>query len=233
MVRRVAETLENLPSWQAVCRTWAQERAEAEARTRWQVADAAPIPYNYRWIHVQEVVKLAQWLARETGADLDVVTAAAWLHDICKSQPQHALRGAEEAGHILPTTDFPLAKIDQVVAAIRVHEGLVRPESAPPLQPVEAAVLWDADKLSKLGVQALLGSLITEAAPGLNLQERRQGAVEFVFRVFSRTAMSMNTEAADKEANRRYAAMTLVLNMWAQDEAFPAAESQPPGGERN
>jgi uncharacterized protein len=66
------------------------------------------------------------------------------------------------ARKILAATDFPQAKVAAVVDAIAKHVGL---ETRGPIEPLEAAVLWDADKLSKLGATIVLhgaGYLLAE-----------------------------------------------------------------------
>ncbi len=123
-----------------------------EAELRWGSAD---VPFNYRWEHVQAVVMLAVRLAELTGADRQVVEAAAWLHDICKRgrDDDHGRDGASAARQVLAQTDFPSGKIEAVADAIGKHVGLYADQ---PVEPLEAAVLWDADKLSKLGATAVL-----------------------------------------------------------------------------
>ncbi|MBP6440868.1 MAG: HD domain-containing protein, partial [Caldilineaceae bacterium] len=145
--------------WRTVCRRHAEQRATDEALDDWKAKSDKAVPFNYRWEHVQIVVGLALHLADLTGADREITEAAAWLHDICKGEPNHGAAGARAARILLEHTDFPAAKIDAVALAISLHVGLQRPPGAPPLQPLEAAVLWDADKLSKLGVQALAYNL--------------------------------------------------------------------------
>lgn len=212
-------TTHTTPAWRSVCKRAAQTAAEAEARAQWQTTDDEPIPFNYRWEHVQHVVGLACWLADETGADKEIVEAAAWLHDVRKSEPKHALRGAEAAAEILAETDFPQAKIDAVAHAIRRHEGLVRDEPEP-LTPLEAAVLWDADKLSKIGTQALVYALSTRYVKGRTLQERRMKNQRFLDDVLVRTVASMNTAPAQHLAAARLRENQLVMELWAADEAL-------------
>ena len=207
------------PAWRAVCRQQAQAAAEAEARAKWRVADDDMIPFNYRWEHVQHVVGLARWLATETGADAEIVEAAAWLHDVRKAEPEHALRGAEAAQEILAGTDFPPHKVDAVADAIRQHEGLYRDESTP-LTPLEAGVLWDADKLSKIGVQALIYALSTRYVCGQTLVERRTRNQRFLDDVLVRTVASMNTAPAQRLAAERLRQNQLIMDLWAADEAL-------------
>jgi uncharacterized protein len=173
---------------------------------------------------VQEVVDLACWLARATGADPEVAEAAAWLHDVRKEQSSHGVAGAEAARKILGETDFPPEKIDAVADAIRVHAGLYRAEGALPMQPLESALLWDADKLSKLGVHAIAFSLSQPRMVGKTLAARRVDAARFVMTVLNRTVTSMNTAPARRLAERRYAAMLAALESWATEER----EADPP-----
>ena len=105
-------------TWQERCRIEAQARAEAEVRARMQLSAGAAIPFNHRWEHVQRVAQMALWLADKTDADRDIVEAAAWLHDICKSEPNHGKAGAAAAEALLSVTDFPPEKIPAVADAI-------------------------------------------------------------------------------------------------------------------
>jgi uncharacterized protein len=139
------------PAWREVVHAAAQEAALADSRVHWHGNDVA---FNYRWEHVQAAVRLAIRLADLTGADREIVEAAAWLHDVAKPHSKrHGRDGAVAARQILARTDFPPEKIDAVADAVAKHVGLFTDAS---LEPIEAAVVWDADKLSKLGATAVL-----------------------------------------------------------------------------
>ncbi|MBP8291818.1 MAG: HD domain-containing protein [Caldilineaceae bacterium] len=204
--------------WRTVCRRHAEQRATDEALDDWKAKSDKAVPFNYRWEHVQIVVGLALHLADLTGADREITEAAAWLHDICKGEPNHGAAGARAARILLEHTDFPAAKIDAVALAISLHVGLQRPPGAPPLQPLEAAVLWDADKLSKLGVQALAYNLGMSFMRGLTLPQRRANLREFTESVLIRTVASMNTPEAGLIAQQRYEAMLAMLALWEREE---------------
>jgi uncharacterized protein len=207
----------------------AKAQAEQEGRAAWHLDDKQPVseaepepgreplPFNYRLEHVSQVVALAMRLARSLSADLEVIEAAAWLHDVRKQEPKHALAGAAAARTILAATDFPPDKVEAVVTAIRQHEGLYRPEGAPPLEPLEAAILWDADKLSKLGVQAVLTSLSTPHVFGKDMAQRWAYVAEFADKVLARTVESMNTKPARQMAGRRYRSTLAFLSLWARE----------------
>lgn len=209
-----------LPDWRVVCRQQAEKQATTESRKSWKVSSNKAIPFAYRWDHVQSVVSMARWLTVQTGADGDVVEAAAWLHDIRKGAPSHGPNGAREAKRILLGTNFPPEKVPSVVDAIARHVGLYRAPDQPPLTPLETAVLWDADKLTKLGVQALAYSLSMSFMRGLTLPQRRSNIVEFTHSVLVRTVQSMNTEPAQREAERRYDDMLAVLQAWQREQEF-------------
>ena len=204
--------------WRTACRMHAQEQALVEGRQLWKVNSAADIPFNHRWEHVRAVVRLSLWLAQEMGADPEIAEAAAWLHDICKGGASHGTAGAKEAKKVLDGTDFPPDKIPAVVDAIARHVGLYRAPESPPLEPLETAILWDADKLSKLGVQALAYNLGMNYLNGLDLVQRRRNMLEFTQAVLNRTVASMNTEPARRLAEQRYQAMVGVLEMWEEEE---------------
>ncbi len=138
-------------AWREAARARMYAATLAELRGR---LGTEQVSFNYRWEHVTTVVALALRLAKLTGADAEIVEAAAWLHDVCKFSHgnRHPQAGAAEARAFLPTTDFPPHKIEAVAEAIAEHMGLWRDE---PLTVLEAQVLWDADKLAKIGLTAV------------------------------------------------------------------------------
>jgi uncharacterized protein len=161
--------------------------------------------YNYRLDHVQQVVAVAKHIAREVEADMQIVTLAAWLHDIAKpgmgGVKNHGRLGAEKATKILRDLAIEEDVIEKVSVAIEKHVGLTLEE---PVQPLEAQVLWDADKIIKLGAIALVqyltdrvrihpGELMTQISIELN---------EFI-PLGEKIAKSMNTEVGRKMALER------------------------------
>ncbi len=100
--------------------------------------------------HVLRVAALAERIARAEGADVDVVVAAAWLHDLpSEGRENHAKEAAARAKHILEeNTDWPPERIENAVHAVRAHR--FRDRSVMP-RTLEAKVLYDADKLDAIG----------------------------------------------------------------------------------
>ncbi len=100
--------------------------------------------------HMLRVAALAERIARAEGADVDVVVAAAWLHDLPSNDREgHAEEAAKRARRILEEhTDWPQDRIENAVHAVRAHR--FRDRSVMP-RTLEAKVLYDADKLDAIG----------------------------------------------------------------------------------
>jgi uncharacterized protein len=116
-----------------------------QARRYYEGADAI-----HDFDHVLRVLALAERLAREEKADLEIVRAATLLHDVARGQgdrlvANHAHAGAEFAHQVL--AGHPPEKVEAVAHAVAAH----RFRSGPAPQTLEARVLHDADKLDAIG----------------------------------------------------------------------------------
>jgi uncharacterized protein len=104
--------------------------------------------------HVTRVYRMAEKLAEEEGADLEIVRAAALLHDAEGSAPagekrsEHHNHSAEFAAEVLENEGWSKTRIAAVQECIRGHR--YRNSGTPPAT-IEAKVLFDADKLDVLG----------------------------------------------------------------------------------
>jgi uncharacterized protein len=223
----IVPKMAELARWEEAVKEVACQAALADDRKRmgWARNDERMPPFAYRWEHVQQVVRCGRWLLSQVEADADIVIAACWLHDVAKCHPHHGQRGAEFARHFLPTTDFPTEKIETVAKAIELHEGFWRPalgwqkgepfRPALPLQPTSVALLWDADKLAKIGPTAFLQS---HPAYLFELQQKEQSTTtpqiisrnrRWVEITVPRIIASFNTEAAQRKAMELYPALQL------------------------
>lgn len=104
--------------------------------------------------HVERVHRTALYIGRLMKAKLDVLSAAALLHDIGRQAEManrgkicHAAKGAELARDILRDLNLPEEKIKDVVHCIETH----RYRSDNPPKTLEAKILFDADKLDSIG----------------------------------------------------------------------------------
>jgi uncharacterized protein len=108
--------------------------------------------------HVLRVVQLAEMLAQAEGANLEIVRAAALLHDSriqvsddssdAERRLEHHEVSAELAASFLKGLGWSQNRILAVQHCIRAHR--FRDEQTPPLT-IEAIVLFDADKLDAIG----------------------------------------------------------------------------------
>ncbi len=186
------------PAWETAVKRAMYQATINEAKRRYKTK--TPV-FNYRWEHVTAVVTLAEKLADLTGGDRDIVVAAAWLHDIRKDTGNdHPREGAIFALHFLPKTDFPAKKIKRVAYAIRQHMGLWRDK---PLTVLEAQILWDADKLTKIGLTAAVhwtaGSLAKGKPHNTRMLIKQGRAADWQ----EKTVASMHTKPAKKAAKKR------------------------------
>lgn len=129
------------------------EAAAAYARETYPAGD---------WPHITDVVTHGRWLARQTGADEEVVTLAAYLHDISRATmgPQeHNVKSAEIAREWLSERGYPAERIQLVAQAIVAH---MRPAVGPERESValEGRILYDADKIHRAQGIGLLGALV-------------------------------------------------------------------------
>jgi uncharacterized protein len=116
-----------------------------EARQYYTDTDAA-----HDFDHVLRVLALAERIGQAEGAAMEIVRAAALLHDVARAEEErtgacHAKVGAERARQIL--AGHPADKVEAVAQAIASHR--FRDEVVP--QTLEAKVVYDADKLDAIG----------------------------------------------------------------------------------
>lgn len=113
--------------------------------------------------HIERVYALCQQIGEKEGADMEILLAAALLHDSQGSHPQkgqrneHHLRSAEFADTILSEQGWAPERIQAVQHCIRAHRYRRGEGEAP--QTLEAKVLFDADKLDVIGAVGVVRAL--------------------------------------------------------------------------
>lgn len=98
----------------------------------------------------------------QEGVDQDALVMAAYLHDISTGvygKEEHHRRSAEMAAAFLREWGVPAERVAAVQAAIIVH-SFAAPAEERDLVPIEGQILYDADKISRLGGLAVVTSLI-------------------------------------------------------------------------
>ncbi|MGY5862813.1 MAG: HD domain-containing protein [Candidatus Thorarchaeota archaeon] len=192
-------------------------RTSTAAREEWLKAQQeSELPlFNYRYSHVSEVVAIAKHLAETMGADMDIVTTAAWLHDFAKpgmsGVPGHGEVSAQDAREILLKEGIDPDAVERICDAIRKHVGLTLDS---PLEPLEAQILWEADKLVKLGVTVFAHQIVymEQARPDFNLKDLADELRDYLH-LAERIAACMNTNRAHELARIRLNAMRSVSKL--------------------
>jgi uncharacterized protein len=121
--------------------------------------------------HIERVYAMAERLARAEGADLEIVRAAALLHDAEGSataggeegRAEHQHESAELAAKVLRAEEWPKERIEAVQHCIRAHR--FRDEREQP-QTLEAKVIFDADKLDVIGAIGVARTVAFDAVIG-------------------------------------------------------------------
>ena len=121
--------------------------------------------------HVVRVYRMADYLAKSEGADLEIVRAAALLHDAEGSataggdegRVNHHHASAEFAREVLQAEGWPEERIVAVQHCIRAHR--FRDNSEQP-QTLEAKILFDADKLDVLGAIGIVRTIAFDVIVG-------------------------------------------------------------------
>ncbi|WP_099469891.1 HD domain-containing protein [Konateibacter massiliensis] len=101
------------------------------------------------YYHIKAVVKNAVILAERYNADMEIVTIAAWLHDVASITDydlyeEHHIHGANMAKTMLEGMNYPAEKIELIQKCIRNHRGS-KPEEKTSIEEICVA---DADAMS-------------------------------------------------------------------------------------
>jgi uncharacterized protein len=183
--------------------------------------------------HVMRVLALAERLAHTEGADVEIVRAAALLHDIARADEDasnsgdHAQMAADRARALLIERGVTPERAEQVAHAIAAHR--FRGSTAP--QTLEAKILFDADKLDSIGaigvarayaISGVLNQrLWSEVTPGAvatrdQHNSHHTAVAEFVVKL-SKVRERVHTAAARQIAEDRHAYMAQFFDRLAHE----------------
>jgi uncharacterized protein len=119
--------------------------------------------------HILRVYRLCERIGQAENADLDIVRAAALLHDVggdVDVRKQHHLAAAEFAHQILTKEGWPEDSIQAVIHCICTHR--FRDDAEKP-QTLEAQVLFDADKIDAIGAVGVARAVAYAVRAGMNV----------------------------------------------------------------
>jgi uncharacterized protein len=120
--------------------------------------DALPAHDRFHAKRVHDVAIRLAGECEET-VDRDVLSAAAWLHDIGRPRERtgaiehHGEWAADEAAELLAAESVPTDQLNAIEHCLRAHS--IRASSPEP-ETLEAKLLFDADKLDAVGARGLV-----------------------------------------------------------------------------
>jgi uncharacterized protein len=181
--------------------------------------------------HVRRVLRTAERLGGLYGADMEVLRAAALLHDLGRDDPEsdrpHVERSVEIARDLMEEAGFPEEKREAVLHCIRAHSYT---RGVPP-ETLEARLLRDADRLDALGVMGIIrtfsygGTFYDPRDPLARRKAELEGGrycVEHFYEKLLKLPEGLFSEEARRIARDRVAFMELFL---ARLEKEAAGES--------
>ena len=179
--------------------------------------------------HIIRVYKNAEMISKqEESVDLDIVLAAALLHDLVvyPKGSSKTINSADDSAEIakkilLEYKDYPREKIEKVADAIRTHSYSKRlvPET------LEGKILQDADRLDAIGAIGIARTFSVGGSENRSLynptdpfceSERQLDDTQWTLDHIKKKLMilknSMHTKTAKKIAEERTEFMELFLN---------------------
>ncbi len=127
---------------------------------------------SHGWDHTLRVLRLCEMMGPAENADMDVLSAAAYLHDIGRTAQDvsngaicHAEKGAQMAEPLVNSLPFSKEQRQNILHCVRSHRF------RNPNQPatIEAKVLFDADKLDAIGAVGVARAFLFAGELGARL----------------------------------------------------------------
>lgn len=185
---------------------------------------------SHEFSHTERVYNNALLISKDENADLDILKAAALLHDIAREKEDsgkcdcHAKEGSIMAEKILEEMNFPEDKISKVVYAIKIHRHStgITPET------IEAAILQDADRLDALGAITIgrmfsTGGKIGRPLHISNSEIKQEGSYTnttingFYHKILKITPETFKTKKAKEIAKGRYKFVQAFLERFIKE----------------
>jgi len=163
---------------------------------------------SYRWEHAKRVHFLVTLIGAEEGADLAILEPAAYFHDCMKDSQHdgdvdcHAEAGAKEARKALAGlySNDDINKIAQCIAVHRFTQNL-------PATTLEGKILQDADRLDRIGEEAVMRDVDYLEKAGTSPYTSKEGFNTITCSYKKKLMLkpdTFNTETARKLAEERY-----------------------------
>jgi len=180
--------------------------------------------------HVERVYNLAVRMGVDENADLDVIKAAALLHDIARAMEDegkiddHAAEGAKIARGILEEVDFPRQKVDKAIHCIEAHRFRGGSEA----RSLEAKILRDADRLDIIGAIGLARVFARGGWANLPIHDpsippkgkydgRSTTSINHIYEKILKAKDTMNTKTAKRIAEGRHGFVEEFLDRFLKE----------------
>ncbi|MFP4119317.1 MAG: HD domain-containing protein [Candidatus Woesearchaeota archaeon] len=136
-------------------------------------------PSGHNYAHVMRVFKNVVLIGQTEDVDMDVVKAAALLHDIAYAKKffkgEYAKTSHDIARDMLKEKYFTTDQIDAILEAIRQHDVWANYKED---VPVEVKVLRDADRLDYLGYTGIVKAVSYAAHANKNIIKLLERIIE-------------------------------------------------------
>jgi dTMP kinase len=163
---------------------------------------------SHAFEHIDLVLSYALGLQATYGGDFDVISAATFLHDLGRSDPQYrgddsTIQSVERASSLLEDIKFPSEKIPQVLTAIAEHDK-------PSLRPstLEGRILKDADFLAGFGAVGIARSAMWTGETGGSMDD----LIERLDRKMPARLASLEFEQSRYHALQEYVFVKLFID---------------------
>ncbi len=198
-----------------------EDESAVEAVREWQeqICGLDVPPFNYRYDHVFEAAQIAKYLARKTSANYDVAVLGAWMHDIAGPRTwknyNHWELGAERARGMLLDEGMDSDSTERICDAIESHGGYTAEK---PLENLENQIVWEADKLTKVGITAAIRGIlnIVRFEPNSKMSDVLERLQEYLI-VSRQIADSIFTAPGKKIAESRYQNLATLVKMLEEE----------------
>ena len=127
---------------------------------------------SHAWDHTLRVFRLCEIMGPAENADMDVLGAAAYLHDIARALQDasngaicHAEKGAQMAEPMVAALPLSKKQKQNIIHCVRSHR--FRNQHKPAT--IEAKVLFDADKLDAIGAVGVARAFLFAGEVGARL----------------------------------------------------------------
>lgn len=169
--------------------------------------------------HVERMTKWSQKLGRGKGADMDVLTAGALVHDIGVpiDRKHHYLVGRDRAREVFKQAGFPEKMHEGAIHVLEAHSRYGGPEPST----LEARIGQDADALEYIGAIGIIRAVVRGLTDG-SFDGQIKGFPDFLRSILDKVEGTFHTEEAEKVGRDRIATMKSFLRRMEQELNFEA-----------